>query len=108
MDQKLYFINRNLCTREFDVMVFIYFQVIDLETQLTYFKNVKNVLRQTLGDEETTNLLAKAVYLINIAGNDYFAENSSLYTHEKYVSMVVGNITTWIKVRKSHFTSIFF
>lgn len=71
--------------------------VIDLETQLTYFKNVKNVLRQKLGDEETTTLLAKAVYLINIGGNDYFAENSSLYTHEKYVSMVVGNITTWIK-----------
>jgi len=88
-----------LCIREFDDTVFLYFQVIDLKTQLTYFKNVKKVLRQKLGDEETTTLLAKAVYLINIGGNDYFAENSSLYTHEKYVSMVVGNLTTVIKVR---------
>ncbi|KEH18902.1 putative SGNH hydrolase-type esterase domain-containing protein [Medicago truncatula] len=71
--------------------------VTDLKTQLTYLKNVKKVLRQRLGDEETTTLLAKAVYLINIGGNDYFVENSSLYTHEKYVSMVVGNLTTVIK-----------
>ncbi|KEH18901.1 GDSL esterase/lipase 1 [Medicago truncatula] len=72
-------------------------RVIDLKTQLNYFKNVKKVLRQRLGDEETTTLLAKAVYLINIGNNDYFAENSSLYTHEKYVSMVVGNLTDVIK-----------
>jgi len=89
-------------------MVFIYFQVTDLKTQLTYLKNVKKVLRQKLGYEETTTLLARAVYLINIGGNDYFVENSSLYTHEKYVSMVVGNLTNVIKVCKSYFTSVFF
>ncbi|KEH18898.1 putative SGNH hydrolase-type esterase domain-containing protein [Medicago truncatula] len=71
--------------------------VKDLKTQLTYFKNVKQELRQKLGDAETTTLLAKAVYLINIGSNDYFSENSSLYTHEKYVSMVVGNLTDVIK-----------
>jgi len=75
---------------------------------LTYFKNVKKVLSHRLGDEETTTLLAKAVYLINIGGNDYFVENSSLYTHEKYVSIVVGNLTTVIKVCKSYFTSVFY
>jgi hypothetical protein len=88
--------------------VFIYFQVIDLKTQLNYFKNVKKVLRQKLGDEETTTMLAKAVYLINIGNNDYFVENSSLYTHEKYVSMVVGNLTDVIKVCKSYLTCVFF
>ncbi|XP_045806172.1 GDSL esterase/lipase 5-like isoform X3 [Trifolium pratense] len=71
--------------------------VIDLKTQLTYFKNVKKILRQRYGNKETTTLLSKAVYLINIGVNDYFQENSSLYTHEKYVSMVVGNLTTVIK-----------
>jgi len=82
--------------------------VIDLKTQLNYLKNVKKVLRQKLGDEETTTLLAKAVYLINIGGNDYFVENSSLYTHEKYVSMVVGNLTDVIKVCKSYLTCVFY
>ncbi|WJX87001.1 hypothetical protein P8452_69235 [Trifolium repens] len=71
--------------------------VIDLKTQLTYFKNVRKILRQRHGDKETTILLSKAVYLINIGTNDYFQENSSLYTHQKYVSMVVGNLTTVIK-----------
>ncbi|XP_058762401.1 GDSL esterase/lipase 5-like isoform X1 [Vicia villosa] len=71
--------------------------VIDLHTQLTYFKNVKKILREKHGDEETTTLLARAVYLITIGSNDYFAENSTVYTHEKYVSMVVGNLTTVIK-----------
>ncbi|KAK7258444.1 hypothetical protein RIF29_24021 [Crotalaria pallida] len=74
-------------------------QVIDLKTQLSYFKNVSNVLRQELGDAETKTLLAKAVYLINIGSNDYFVpltENSSS-THEKYVDMVVGNLTNVIK-----------
>ncbi|CAJ2657809.1 unnamed protein product [Trifolium pratense] len=71
--------------------------VIGLKTQLTYFKNVKKILRQRHGDKETTTLLSKAVYLINIGFDDYLQENSILYTHQKYVSMVVGNLTTVIK-----------
>ncbi|KAH1196243.1 GDSL esterase/lipase 5 [Glycine max] len=75
--------------------------VIDLKTQLSYFKKVSKVLRQDLGDAETTTLLAKAVYLISIGGNDYeisLSENSSsTHTTEKYIDMVVGNLTTVIK-----------
>ncbi|KAK7285684.1 hypothetical protein RJT34_20462 [Clitoria ternatea] len=73
--------------------------VIDLNTQLSYFKKVSKVLRQQLGDKETTRLLAKAVYLINIGINDYMismSQNSTSST-EKYVGMVVGNLTTVIK-----------
>ncbi|KAH1196246.1 GDSL esterase/lipase 2 [Glycine max] len=74
---------------------------IDLKTQLSYFKKVSKVLRQDLGDAETTTLLAKAVYLISIGGNDYeisLSENSSsTHTTEKYIDMVVGNLTTVIK-----------
>ena len=79
--------------------------MIDLKTQLSYFKKVSKVLRQDLGDAETTTLLAKAVYLISIGGNDYeisLSENSSsTHTTEKYIDMVVGNLTTVIKVCRS-------
>lgn len=81
--------------------------MIDLKTQLTYFKNVKKELRQKLGDEETTSLLARAVYLINIGSNDYSVYLSEKYTQQKYVHMVVGNLTTVIQVCKTYFTSIF-
>jgi transcription initiation factor TFIID subunit 8 len=46
-----------------------------MKTQFTYFKNVKKVLSQKLGDEETTNLLARAVYLISISSNDCSVSN---------------------------------
>ena len=42
------------------------------KTQLTYFKNVRKVLRQKLGDEETTTLLARAVDLINNSSSNNF------------------------------------
>ena len=75
--------------------------MIDLKTQLSYFKKVSKVLRQELGVAETTTLLAKAVYLINIGSNDYevyLTEKSSVFTPEKYVDMVVGSLTAVIKV----------
>ncbi|KAL5062025.1 hypothetical protein RYX36_023762 [Vicia faba] len=72
-------------------------KVIDLHTQLTYFNNVKKILREKRGDEDIKSLLARAVYLITIRSNDYFVENSSIYTHEKCISMVVGNLTALIK-----------
>ncbi|CAJ1976071.1 unnamed protein product [Sphenostylis stenocarpa] len=75
--------------------------VIDLKTQLSYFRKVSRELKQELGNAETTALLAKAVYLINIGVNDYaisLSENSSnSHTAEKYVEMVVGNLTSVIK-----------
>lgn len=74
--------------------------MIDLKTQLSYFKKVNRVQRKKLGDAETTTLLANAVYLINIGTNDYsvFLLSENNYTREKYVDMVVGNLTTVIKV----------
>ncbi|KAE9616003.1 putative carboxylesterase [Lupinus albus] len=77
--------------------------VIDLNTQLSYFKIVSNTLKQKLGKAEAKTLLAKAFYLFNIGGNDYsvfMTENSSVstsYTPKKYVDMVVGNLTNVIK-----------
>lgn len=77
-------------------------QAIDLKTQLSYFRKVSKELRQQLGNAETKALLAKAVYLINIGINDYeisLSKNSSnSRTDEKHVEMVVGNLTSVIKV----------
>ncbi|KAJ7951445.1 GDSL esterase/lipase [Quillaja saponaria] len=45
--------------------------VIDLETQLRYFKKVEKILKHRLGDAEAKTLLSKAVYLFSIGTNDY-------------------------------------
>ncbi|XP_030967008.1 GDSL esterase/lipase 1-like [Quercus lobata] len=77
--------------------------VIDLNTQLNYFKNMETLLKHKLGEEEANTLLVKAVYLICIGNNDYFVPfttNSSVlksYSPEKYLNMVIGNLTTAIK-----------
>lgn len=77
--------------------------VINLNTQLTYFKDVEKLLRQKLGDEAAKKMLFEAVYLINIGSNDYlspFLWNSTVlqsYSHEQYVHMVIGNFTVVIK-----------
>ncbi|PRQ51701.1 putative SGNH hydrolase-type esterase domain-containing protein [Rosa chinensis] len=77
--------------------------VLDLKTQLGYFKNVEKQLRHRLGEAEAHTLLSEAVYLIAIGSGDYsfpFIANSSLFeshTHEEYVGMVIGNLTNVIK-----------
>ncbi|CAB4302690.1 unnamed protein product [Prunus armeniaca] len=77
--------------------------VIDLHSQLSYFKRVKRLLRQKLGDEKAKALLSRAVYLFSVGGNDYsfpFETNSSVlrsYSHEDFVGLVIANITAVIK-----------
>ncbi|KAK4591489.1 hypothetical protein RGQ29_021621 [Quercus rubra] len=77
--------------------------VIDLKTQLHYHKKLAKLLRTRLGHEEAKTLLARAVYLISIGSNDYFAlstSNSSAlqtYSPEEYVDIVIGNLTSVIK-----------
>lgn len=85
------------------------FQVIDLQTQLGYFKHVSRVLKSKWGDAEAKVLLSRAVYLFSPVGaNDYtflFQTNSSILRsnscHEEFVDMVMGNITTVIKVLRT-------
>ncbi|XVE51797.1 hypothetical protein DITRI_Ditri02bG0070300 [Diplodiscus trichospermus] len=77
--------------------------VIDLKTQLSYFKKVEKLLRQKLGDAEAKALISKAVYLTNIGPSDYiapFTSNSTVlqsFSKEEYVGMVIGNLTDTIK-----------
>ncbi|OMO66060.1 Lipase, GDSL [Corchorus olitorius] len=73
--------------------------VIDLKTQLIYFKDVAKSLSEKLGDEEAKALISKAVYLFHVGANDY-PPNTTLFqafTKQQYVNMVVGNLTDTIK-----------
>ncbi|KAG5563171.1 hypothetical protein RHGRI_005803 [Rhododendron griersonianum] len=78
-------------------------RVIDLNMQLIYFKNVKKVLEQHMGETEAKRILSTAVYLFSIGSNDYmlpFVTNSNFFqlnSPEDYVKMVIGNITDVIK-----------
>ncbi|KAG7992190.1 hypothetical protein I3843_02G114900 [Carya illinoinensis] len=77
--------------------------VIDLHTQFHYFEKMERLLRQKLGEAETMTLLSRALYFISIGTNEYlvpFTSNSTMlqsYSHEEYVGMVIGNMTTVIK-----------
>ncbi|KAI8569469.1 hypothetical protein RHMOL_Rhmol02G0281900 [Rhododendron molle] len=77
--------------------------VIDLNMQLIYFKNVKKVLEQHMGETEAKKILSTAVYLFSIGNNDYlspFLTNSSFFqlnSREDYTKMVIGNITDVMK-----------
>lgn len=80
--------------------------MIDLQTQLSNFKIVEEQLKKKPGDAAAKTLASNAVYLIDGGGNDYFVAlttNSSvlqsLYSKKQYVDMVIGNLTTIIKVR---------
>lgn len=85
--------------------MFNIFQVIELKAQIKYFqKEVETWLKRKLGKAESGLELSKAVYLFGIGTNDYmslFLTNSPfLKSHSKsqYVELVIGNLTTSIKV----------
>nr|GMC84535.1 proteasome subunit beta type-4 [Ipomoea batatas] len=72
-------------------------QVIDLKTQLGYFKKVAQQLKKNLGDKESKTLISNAVYTFSIGNNDLgfrFSTNSTIfnsYTRQEYVEMVIGS-----------------
>ncbi|KAF7843665.1 GDSL esterase/lipase 5 [Senna tora] len=78
--------------------------VIPLKTQAKYFKKVATRLRHNLGKDEAERVVSSAVYLFSIGSNDYltlFLTASDLlntYSHSQYVDMVIGNLTTIVKV----------
>jgi len=80
--------------------------VIDLKSQLSYLKKVKNLFREELGHEKTKELLSKSVYLFSVGSNDYGSlldPNSGALLpvdHQQFVDIVIGNLTNVIKVCK--------
>ncbi|KAF3451967.1 hypothetical protein FNV43_RR08063 [Rhamnella rubrinervis] len=77
--------------------------VIDLGTQLEYYKKVESWLRNKLGNVEAEARFSRAVYLFSIGSNDYlslFLTNSTMlnyYNKSQYIGMVIGNLTSAIK-----------
>ncbi|XP_057770776.1 GDSL esterase/lipase 5-like [Salvia miltiorrhiza] len=75
--------------------------VIDLKTQLKYYKREVAELRHNIGGG--ARISSTAIYLFSIGSNDYmspFLLNSTLlssYPHSKYVDMVLGNLSTVVK-----------
>ncbi|XP_019258467.1 PREDICTED: GDSL esterase/lipase 1-like isoform X1 [Nicotiana attenuata] len=71
-------------------------RVIDLKTQLKYFKKVAKDLKKKFGAKKSKQLLSNAVYIFSAGNNDYF-EFPTAYSKEEYVKMVVGNLTSVLK-----------
>ncbi|XP_014622979.1 GDSL esterase/lipase 1-like isoform X2 [Glycine soja] len=78
--------------------------VIDLKTQVSYLKNVKNLFSQRFGHAIAEEILSKSVYLFNIGANDYGSlldPNSTSVLlpvdHQGFVDIVIGNLTDAIK-----------
>ncbi|XP_009778778.1 GDSL lipase-like [Nicotiana sylvestris] len=75
--------------------------VIDLKTQLKYFKNVVEILKKKVGETESKQILSSAVYIFSIGNNDYLAPlltNSTIpYPEREYLQMIMGNLTSVLK-----------
>ncbi|XVE70771.1 hypothetical protein DITRI_Ditri10aG0097700 [Diplodiscus trichospermus] len=78
--------------------------VIDLPRQLKNFEEVQKSLIEKLGEAETKELIAEAVYFFSIGSNDYMGgylgnlKMQESYLPEPYVGMVIGNLTQAIQV----------
>ncbi|PKI56518.1 hypothetical protein CRG98_023044 [Punica granatum] len=76
--------------------------VVDLKSQLRQFEKIEKQLKKNFGDELAAKTISEAVYMFSIGGNDYgspFFTNSTLFqshSHEQYVAMVIGNLTSVI------------
>ncbi|KAL2319274.1 hypothetical protein Fmac_028243 [Flemingia macrophylla] len=87
--------------------------VTDLKTQLSYYKNIKKLFTQRLGQAKAEKILSKSVHLFSVGANDYGAlidpNSSSLLlpvNHQAFVDSVIGNISDVIKV-STNFEFIF-
>jgi phospholipase/lecithinase/hemolysin len=73
--------------------------VINLQTQLNYFKRVESRMRTEMGRDKTKVILSNAVFLFSVATNDYFvlfAPGSALLSsraQSQYIAQVIGNLT---------------
>jgi len=84
--------------------VFLIYQVVDFKMQLKQLKQLRKKLRKKEGKDQANRIIKEGVYLISIGSNDYLMPlvyNPALFqsiSMEDYVGMVIGNITTVLKV----------
>ncbi|XP_055834679.1 GDSL lipase-like [Solanum dulcamara] len=70
--------------------------VIDLKTQLKYFKKVAKDLKKKFGGKKSKRLLSNAVYMFSAGNNDYSKFDATYPKHE-YAKMVMGNLSSVLK-----------
>ncbi|CAJ1975715.1 unnamed protein product [Sphenostylis stenocarpa] len=77
--------------------------VIDLQTQLSHFEDVRNLLSEKLGEKKAKEFISESIYFISIGSNDYMGgylgnpKMQEIYNPEQYVGMVIGNLTQAIQ-----------
>ncbi|CAB4272211.1 unnamed protein product [Prunus armeniaca] len=76
--------------------------VIGLPSQLSNFKIVRKSLRKKLGNEEAKSLLSRAVYFFSMEATITFPFDTDpsvlgSYSHQEYVDLVIGNITSVVE-----------
>lgn len=82
---------------------------VNLALQMYYFVQMVRKMKQQVGESEANKLLSKAVYLLDIGGNDYFSLFETNRTggplpelplspsmKRLYVNQILGNLTTHI------------
>ncbi|KAJ1439967.1 SGNH hydrolase superfamily [Sesbania bispinosa] len=73
--------------------------VIDLQTQLRNFEEVRKSLAEKLGENKAKELISEAIYFISIGSNDYMGgylgnpKMQESYNPEQYIGIVIGNLT---------------
>ena len=78
--------------------------MIDLQTQLSHFEEVRILLSEKLGEKKAKELISEAIYFISIGSNDYMGgylgnpKMQESYNPEQYVGMVIGNLTHAVQV----------
>ena len=78
--------------------------MIDLQTQLSHFEEVRNLLSEKLGENKAKEIISEAIYFISIGSNDYMGgylgnpKMQESYNPEQYIGMVIGNLTQAIQV----------
>ncbi|KAK4708525.1 hypothetical protein R3W88_029450 [Solanum pinnatisectum] len=78
--------------------------VINLKTQLKYFKKVTKLLNNKVGDKQSKKLISNAVYMFSTGTVDYgeaFRSSPDLihfpYPKQQFVEMVLSNFTSVLK-----------
>ncbi|MCD9559433.1 hypothetical protein HAX54_017390 [Datura stramonium] len=77
-------------------------QVIDLKTQLKYFKKVVKLLKNKTGGTQSKKLISNAVYMFSAGTVDYgevfrSSPHHFPYPKQQFVEMVLGNFTSVLK-----------
>lgn len=80
-------------------------QRIPMSVQLEYFKDLKQILLNSLGFADAERLIANSLYFIVIGSNDYLnnyllpnSPDSLTYTPEEFQSLLIATFSQQLKV----------